>query len=200
MAESVVRRLGGSLALAVAGLLVLGVTVEVAGSWLAERERAFDRARRDLSEAARRYRSASDDRAVYRQYATRFRDMRAHGWIGEERRLTWIEALRRVNGNLKLPTLRYEIGQRVPARLDGTPGGGRLQLFRTPMQLEIGALHEYDVVELLQRLEGQGAGLLALSGCRLERGGELRLDPRATNVRASCALDWYTLELEAADG
>ena len=199
MAESIARRLGGSLALAAGGLLILGITVHAATGWLAERERAFERARGELSRAARQYRSASDDQAVYREYATRFRDMRARGWIGRERRLTWIEALRAINGDMKLPVLRYEIGQRMPTRLDGAPGGDRLRLFRTPMELEIGALHEYDVVELLERLERAGAGLMALSGCRFSRDGSVRLDPRVTNVRARCALDWYTLELDVAD-
>lgn len=199
MAESLARRLGGSLALAAGGLALLGGTVQVVTTWLAERERAFERARGELSQAARQYRSASDDQAVYREYATRFRDMRARGWIGEERRLTWIEALRAVNDDMKLPVLRYEIGQRAPTRLDGAPGSDRLQLYRTPMELEIGALHEYDIVELLQRVQREGAGLLALSECRFRREGTLRFDPRATNVRARCALDWYTLELETAD-
>lgn len=197
--ESVGRRLSGSLALAAGAVAVLVVTVHLADGWLAERERAFDRARRDLSQAARQYRNASDDQAVYREYATRFREMRERGWIGEERRLTWIEALRSINEDLKLPVLRYEIGRRVPARLEAMPGGDRLQLFRTPVRLEIGALHEYDVVELLRRFDADGAGLPALSHCRFERNGPVRLDPRAANVRADCALDWYALELDTAD-
>ena len=197
MAKSVLRRFGGSAALALAALLLLGGTLHYAQQWLAEREQAFAQARRDLATAADQYRSASDDRAVYRQYATRFRDMRARGWIGPERRLTWIEALQAINTELKLPVLRYEIGRRTPA--SGTRTRDSLRVYRTPMELTIVALHEYDVFRLLRRLAQQGAGLMALSQCELRRNDPIRLAPGARNVEANCALDWYTLELDAAD-
>ncbi len=194
MADSVVRRLRGSLAFALAGLAVLAGTALYAADWIEARERAYERARADLAEAARQFRSASDDRAVYRQYADRFRAMSQRGWIGDESRLSWIEALQSINADLKLSVLRYEIGQRTPASGVRAPASNRLNLYQTPMRLEIGALHEYDVVELLERLNERGDGLLSLSGCTFRRAGDLRLQARATNVDASCALDWYTLQ------
>ncbi|WP_139150884.1 hypothetical protein [Halofilum ochraceum] len=196
MADPTVRNLAGSLIAAAAGLAVLAATVWLASDWLAERERAFNRARGDLARAANQYRNASDNQAVYRQYADRFRDMSERGWIGEEGRLTWIEALQSINADLKLPTLRYEIGQRTGVAHDRASGSSRLHLYRTPMRLEIGALHEYDVVELLERLDQRGDGLLSLSGCTMTRNGNLRFDARSANVNAACELNWYTLRLD----
>ena len=197
MAESVLRRFGGSAALALAALLLLGATLHYAQRWLAEREQAFARARSDLATAADQYRSASDDRAVYRQYATRFRAMRARGWIGPERRLTWIEALQAINTGLELPVLRYEIGRRAPVK--GARAPDTLRVYRTPMVLTMVALHEYDVLRLLRRLAEQGDGLMAVSQCELRRNDPIRFDPDARNVEADCALDWYTLEMDATD-
>jgi hypothetical protein len=196
MADPTLRNLAGSLIAAVTGLAVLAGTAWMASDWLAERERAFDRARRDLAQAANQYRNASDNQAVYRQYADRFRDMSELGWIGDEGRLTWIEALQSINADLKLPTLRYEIGQRTSVEHDRAGGGSRLHLYRTPMRLDIGALHEYDVVELLERLNRAGDGLLSLSGCTMTRNGKLRFDARSANVDAACEMNWYTLRLD----
>lgn len=196
MADPTLRNLAGSLIAAAAGLAVLGATAWIASDWLAERERAFNRARGELAQAANQYRNASDDQAVYREYADRFRDMSERGWIGDEGRLTWIEALQSINADLKLPVLRYEIGQRTSVEHQRAGGASRLHLYRTPMRLNIGALHEYDVVELLERLDDAGDGLLSLSGCTMTRNGKLRFDARTANVDAACELNWYTLRLD----
>lgn len=196
MADPTLRNLAGSLIAAAVGLAVLTATMWMASDWLDERERAFNRARGELAQAANQYRNASDDQAVYREYADRFRDMSERGWIGEEGRLTWIEALQSINADLKLPTLRYEIGQRTSVAHDRASGANRLHLYRTPMRLTIGALHEYDVVELLERLDAAGDGMLSLSGCTMQRNGRLRFDARTANVDAACELNWYTLRLD----
>ena len=126
--------------------------------------------------------------------------MGQRGWIGEEQRLSWIEALQAINAELKLPILRYDIGQRTEVPLTRAPfDASRLHLYRTPMALEIGALHEYDVVNLLRELAGRGAGLMDLSSCRFSQSGPIRFDPRSAKVQASCALDWYTLQLDGAE-
>lgn len=196
MADPTLRNLAGSLIAAAAGLAVLVGTAWIASGWLADRERAFNRARSELARAADQYRNASDDQAVYRQYADRFRDMSERGWIGEEGRLTWIEALQSINADLKLPVLRYEIGQRTSVEHPRAGGASSLHLYRTPMRLDIGALHEYDIVELLERLDEAGDGLLSLSSCTMTRNGKLRFDARRANVDAACELNWYTLRLE----
>ncbi len=196
MADPTLRNLAGSLIAAAAGLAVLAATAWIASDWLAERERAFNRARGELAQAANQYRNASDNRAVYREYADRFRAMSERGWIGEEGRLTWIEALQSINADLKLPTLRYEIGQRTSVDHPRAGGSTRLNLYRTPMRLNIGALHEYDVVELLERLNQAGDGLMSLSACTMTRNGQLRFDARRANVDAACELNWYTLRLD----
>lgn len=197
MADPTIRSLAGPGLAALTGIAVLVATLLTTSEWLDAREREFDRARRDLARAADQYRNASDNQAVYREYADRFRDMSARGWIGDEGRLTWIEALQAINGDLKLPVLRYEIGQREAVPHDRANGSTRLHLYRTPMRLDIGALHEYDVVELLRRLDEVGDGLLSLTGCTMTRADRIRIDPRIANVDADCELYWYTLRLDA---
>lgn len=180
-------------------LALLAATIHLAGAWVGERERAFRQARGELARAASQYRNASDDQAVYEQYAARFRRMSERGWIGTEQRLTWIEALQRVNRDLELPTLRYEIGRRQTVPLDGADfETSHLQLYRTPMELRLGALHEGDLLQLLDGLAERGGGLTALERCRIARAqapGQVRLSAGATNLEVDCTLHWYTLEI-----
>jgi hypothetical protein len=175
--------------------ILLAATWHYSAAWLAERGSDFRRARAELTQAADRYRSASDDQAVYQEYAARFLDMRERGWVGAERRLEWIETLQRINADLRLPRLAYEIGEQVPG--EGYGRGGDLDLRRTPMSLELGLLHGGDVLTLLQRLEQEGKGLMTATRCELSRAQQrVRLDAGASNIRAQCGLDWYTLRIE----
>jgi|GEM_PF-2237211 len=198
-ADIELRRLVGPAIAAAVGLAILLATWEVGGSWVDGKATEYDRARAELGAAARQYRSASDDQAVYQQYAAEFRAMNHRGWIGGGSRLSWIEALQHINRELKLPTLRYEIGRRQATPL-GEAGvdTSHLRLLRTPMQLTIGALHEGDVVNLLHRLAEAGQGLMSAERCsfrRTDARAQIRFDPGRPNLDVVCSLEWYTLEL-----
>lgn len=173
---------------------LLGGTWQVAGTWLQAHADEFRRARAELAQAASRYRNASDDQEVYEEYAARFLDMSARGWIGPEQRLGWIEALQQINADLKLPTLAYDIGEQVSVGARQT--SAHLELQRTPMTLRLGTLHEGDVIDLLTRLQETGKGLLSVEQCDFSRDGDrVRLDAGVANVQIQCALDWYTLRM-----
>lgn len=198
------RQLAGSaIAAAVAAALLL-VALQYGSAWLDERAGDYRRARAELERAARQYRSASDDQAVYQEYASRFRSMIERGWIGPEQRLSWIESLQEVNTELKLPVLRYEIERQRDVPLNGAGfDASHLRLQRTPMRLRIGALHEGDVLALLDGLAAAGRGLMTAEQCSLRRTndtGEVRFDPRQANVEVECAVNWYTLEIEPENG
>ena len=70
MAEALARKLVGSLVAAALGLAVLGGALYGGDRWLERKERAFRQAEAALARAASQYRNASDDQAVYQQYAT----------------------------------------------------------------------------------------------------------------------------------
>jgi len=186
-------------AFAAASLAVLVAVVYVGSGWLAEKENAYNRARSELARAASQYRSASDDTAVYDQYTTRFRELEESGMIGEERRLAWIEALQSANRALRLPTLRYEIEPRQPVSLSGVDVDGRhIALYRSTMTLEIGALHEGDVLSLLRSLGEEPAGIMEAESClfgRARPAGSLSFDPQRANLDVTCRLHWYTLAI-----
>lgn len=197
------RELRVTAALAAAALSLLAIVLYFGSAWLAERESAYDRARSALARAASQYRSASDDTAVYDEYASRFRELEYSGMIGEERRLAWIEALQAANRDLKLPTLKYEITPRESVSLEDTDVGQRnLDLHRSTMTLQIGALHEGDVLDLLRSLAQERAGIMEAESCvfvRMKAPESLSYDPGSANLDVTCRVHWYTLEI-AAEG
>lgn len=198
------RALRTSGILAALALLLLVGTVYAGSVWLEEKERDYRRARSELSRAANEYRSASDDKAVYEEYAVRFRDLEQRGMIGEEHRLSWIETLQTINQDLKLPVLRYEISPQRTAELDGAGiDTGRFSLRRSDMTVNFGALHEGDVLRLLDTLAGAGDGLMETESCSMKHSrsdGTIVHDAGSANLETSCRLHWYTLRIEQESG
>lgn len=187
----------GLAAVAAAALLI--ATWQWTESWVAASERDYRQARSQLIQAANQYREASDDQEVYQRYASRFTELREAGWIGNEQRLSWIEALQAINSDMRLPTLRYDIRQQQSANPAGMRLADRLELRQTPMSLQLRALHERDILDLLAGLREQGAGLMGVSQCRMQRigsGPDIRVRPGEPNVDANCELHWYTLRME----
>lgn len=198
------QRLKVPAALTAAAFLLL-VGVAYGGSlWLEQKEREYQRTRADLSRAAGEYRSASDDTAVYERYASRFRKFERNGILGDERRLAWIEALQMANRELKLPTLRYEIEPRESVPLDRARFDTRyLQLYRSTMTLQLGALHEGDVLDLLRSLAAEQSALIETESCILDRAreaGSLSYNPRVPNLNVRCRVHWYTLGITPEEG
>lgn len=185
--------------LAAAALLLLVGVAYFGQQWLAQKQQAYDRARADLARAASQYRSASNDTAVYDQYAARFRDLERSGVIGDEQRLAWIEALQEANRDLKMPTLRYEIEPRQVVPLDRADvSTGYLQLKRSTMRLELGVLHEGDVLRLLEHLAAERSAIMETESCTLTRkraADALSFDPARANLEVSCRTHWYTLSI-----
>lgn len=198
------RTLRTPAALAATALLLLVGTAWAGSVWLDEKERDYRRARGELSRAASQYRSASDDKAVYEEYAARFRELERTGMIGEEYRLSWIETLQTINQELKLPVLRYEISPQSTATLDGAGfDTGHFSLYRSDMTVKFGALHEGDVLRLLSTLAGDAAGLMETESCSMKRSrgdGTIAHDAGSANLEVSCRLHWYTLQIEQEAG
>ena len=68
----------------------------------------------------RDYRTATQQEAVYRAHVDQYEQFTENGYIGQERRLSWIEALQDVNRELKLPVLKYDIRPRQAFELRNT--------------------------------------------------------------------------------
>ena len=71
---------------------------------------------------------------------------------------------------------------------------GDYQVFATSMQLQLGLLHEEDLIRLLSKMRDGVNGLFGVSGCRLTRGrGPIRAEVDAANVEARCVINFITI-------
>lgn len=177
--------------------IAVAVGVAAAGGALrfhAEAMRTYDREKGRLEATRSRYRSIDEQKRSIEAWLPAFRSLQAAGVIGEERRLEWIEALRASAARVALPSLRYRIEPRTTyeAGIDLEVGG--YGAFSTVMRLDVGLLHEGDLVRLIRDLADGDAGLVRIERCDVRRAGpDFVMRSNASNLTATCDLRWITL-------
>ncbi|MCC6201397.1 MAG: hypothetical protein IT494_00155 [Gammaproteobacteria bacterium] len=196
-----VTPLRGALALCL-GSVLLSVALFLAGAYYRDRARAEFTAEQQRSRAiSARYLAIDEDRRIIQEQLPEFERLAQLGIIGEERRLDWLETLRFAGETIGLPEFSYRIDPQRP-HLSALPAlAGRQGLRASQMTLDLGLLHEDDLVALFDLLDTHGAGLYHVSHCVLDRGATT-IDPSAVqaNLKAQCELLWFTVEFSGNTG
>lgn len=150
------------------------------------------RAQAQLREAQTRMQRSGDEKFIIVQYVDKYRQLENAGFIGEEQRINWIDAMRNANARTDLFGVSYEIGAQQPYAHAAELAPGSIALKQSRMKLDFRLLHEGDLLRFFDALREQGAGLFHLDQCTLRRtdpGATLRYQP---NIAANCELAWIT--------
>lgn len=147
-------------------------------------------------DASRKYLSVDQDERAIAEHYPHFVDLYRRGVIGDEHRLSWVEALRGAAAELALPALSYDVEAQQPYEPDFTLATGAFDVRVSRMHLGLGLLHEGDLERLFDALARRAEGLYSVRACDLRRSaGEARPGAR---LAADCLLEWYTLELRGS--
>lgn len=150
-----------------------------------------------LKEARTRVQKSGDEKDVIVRFLDGFRQLERSGFVGEEQRINWLDALRLANQQADLFGVDYQIAsqKRYPYAADLDPG--QIVLNQSVMRLRFRLLHEEDLVRFLNALARQGGGIFAVDLCllrRIDTGRVIRYQP---NVSADCELSWITARVGA---
>ncbi len=144
------------------------------------------------------YRNIINDIDLLEQYRSKYNGYKASGLVGKERRLSWIESLKSTNSVLRLPTLTYSLlPQEEFDRPDLKIKRG-VEVASSPMELNMGMLHEEDLFALLEGLRLSIKNLFTVDSCRINRqyGIERSLDTKKANLTSNCTIRWVTIDAE----
>ncbi len=177
-------------------LLLAAVVLSATGIFWS---RAQDReARADLQlqqaalDAARtRQQQGQTEARLIAQHLDAYRALIEQGFVGEENRLAWIEAVHLANQDARLYGLTYTLSPRTaaPAVLaDGLP------LKQTRMAVKMPLLVETDMPRFLDALRARAPGLFRVDSCRLARITDTPPQPvNRPELDAECELLWFTV-------
>ena len=177
-----------------AALILVGVLVSFADQYRLKNELALQTQQNSLNQARQKYQSSGLEKETIIQYLPVYNELLASGFIGEEHRIEWIEALRQIHAQYKLFSIDYSIGLQENYKPSFLPNLGNFTLHRSIMSLKLDMLHEGDLLALLDGLHEQTTPYI-VRDCEIKRPISAVVNTKtiAANMQANCEIDWLTL-------
>ena len=151
----------------------------------------------ELRAASTRLQRSGDEKEVIARYVGAYRQLQSRGFVGEEQRINWLDALRQANQQVDLFGVNYQISTQKPYAYQAELNAAPVQLRESVMSLKFQLLHEGDLLRFLSVLEQQGGGIYTVDQCsmkRIDNRGVIRYQP---NLAAQCDLAWITASVVA---
>jgi len=163
-------------------------------------EQALQQQQNLLNAARQRYQSSGAEKGMITEYLPSYQLLISKGFVGEERRIEWVEHLREQHKNHKLFGIKYSISQQEKYSPPFAASLGGFALNRSIMKLELDMLHEGDLLQLTESLNTTNTAPFILRDCeiaRLNPAGQIS-NQLIANLHAQCELDWLTLREPAS--
>lgn len=190
------KRIGLSLA---AAILMAGVgagIVFTSTQQLQAEKKSHASAQARRAEQQNRLAHARDEEQEIKQKIARYNTLAARGIIGDEKRLDWVEHIRRIRAERRLYDIEYEIAPQQPIEAAILPAAaGRFEFRSSGMRMKLPLLHENDLLDFLDDLGATAPAYLRARECSVAR---LPRDPArkggpAPQLGAECTIDWITI-------
>jgi len=180
--------------LAAGGGLIYWVQREqaVAARELAAARNERNQADERLARIAEEEKEVKDKIAVYQR-------LKSLNVLGEERRLEWADAMRRIAAKRELlEPPNYTVSPRRTIAAQATKPVN-VEVFASTMKVGLALLHEGDLIDFLRDLRESGNAYYSVKRCAIVRTGT---PPTGTNIaprlRADCEIDLITIVDRAA--
>jgi hypothetical protein len=166
--------------------------------WLTEKHKLDTRQRlqmqqQQLLQAQQRLRTSGQEKETIIKYLPQYQHLIDIGFIGQEKRLEWVDGLRKIHKDRKLFNISYSINPQEPYTVGFLPNLGRFTLNRSLMKLELSMLHEGDLILLVDELRTAQASPFIVRSCELTRITGAKSNNFVPNMLGECEIDWLTL-------
>tara|TARA_R110002096_G_scaffold130643_5_gene279914 strand:- start:9384 stop:10007 length:624 start_codon:yes stop_codon:yes gene_type:complete len=176
-----------------AGLALLALCIAV---WVHSRhEQSFAELNANHVAVNQDYESLVNQRRIVDRYHRRYQKFYELGFIGRESRLDVVETMRTTSARLNLPRVTYSIEPQrgVVAPVTSLLGGENIQIRVSKLQLEMGLLHEFDLLRFFDVLQSQAPGLIKVDQCEIASLGELSTNASDPNLAANCDVNIFSV-------
>ena len=184
-------------------VFILAVIVAVLMAIAADRYQAtqkneYEQSLATLQSTYREYNGLVKDIDLLEQYRTLFIDYKSTGLVGDERRLSWIESLKRTNAKVRLPLMKYQLRAQEKFERPGLTVNKGVELSSAPMTLNMDLLHEEDILTVFETLRLSIKNLFTVDSCVLSRRAAFgaSLDTQRANLSANCVIRWLTIDVK----
>jgi len=183
----ILKRIRWNLVLFLATTLLGAAMLVYARTLLTDTQKIHKQAVTSRGEVQGKLANAQNEEKELLEKFSRYQGILAHGYFGSERRLDWVEQIRKIKTTRKLLDMVYEIEpQQV---LDGSNASG-FDFMVSNMRLQMQLLHEEDLLNFLADVRDNVRAFTSVKRCdvvRQTRPGS------AIQLAADCSIDWVTL-------
>ncbi|MFA6313929.1 MAG: hypothetical protein WCV99_07055 [Sterolibacterium sp.] len=181
------KRIRWNLALFLATALIGAAMLYYSRTLWTDAQKVHKQATAKRGEVQGKLANAQNEEKELLEKFAHYQDIVARGYIGSERRLDWVEQIRKIKTTRKLLDVLYELEpQQV---LDGTNASG-FDFMVSNMRLQMQLLHEEDLLVFLADLRDSMRAYTSVKNCNVMRqtrpGSSIQLS-------ADCSIDWITL-------
>ncbi len=183
-----------------AGLAIVTLSVAI---WLhGKSEQMFTQLTANHEAVHEDYDELVEQRRIVDRYHRRYQRFYELGFIGRESRLDWVETMRIALAGLDLPRISYSIEPQlgVIAPLNSMSGGGNIRIRVSKAQIEMGLMHEIDLLRFFDQLQVQAPGLIRVEQCELSNVAEASRDATDQNLNAKCSLQIFSVATSDVQG
>lgn len=142
-----------------------------------------------LNQARAQLQQYDEEKNTRETFLPRYQALIENGFIGEERRQTWIDALADIQKSHHLFEIQYEIGRLTPASVNFLPPAAPFTLYQSEMKLSFALLHEGDLFTFTEALKEKSLSPYIIKSCEVTKDDG---DGKPT-LSATCEISWYTL-------
>ena len=153
-----------------------------------------------LNQARQRFQTSGAEKETIVKYMPLYFDLVRRGFIGEERRIEWIDNLRTINQQYKLFGIHYSIGTQEIYKPLFQVDIGPFTLHHSLMRIETPLLHEGDMLTIFKALENRQSSPFMPSDCEINRLPGTTKNKFVPNLGASCEIEWLTISEPARNG
>lgn len=128
----------------------------------------------------------NEEQELLDKYA-RYESIVARGYIGTERRLDWVEQIRKIKTTRKLLDVLYEL---EPQKLLDGKNESTYDFMVSNMKVQMQLLHEEDLLYFLADLRDSMRAYISVKSCNVTK--QTRTGS-SMQLAANCSIDWITL-------
>lgn len=172
-------------------LIAVSLLISFTINFEANQQKLFDLQQTQYRIAHQKYLASGSEKEDIIAFLPQYQALIDKGFIGEEQRQTWIQALQDIQKAYRLFPIEYKLNpltQSQPSFLTNLAG---FTIHQSQMNLNFDMLHEGDLLQLTDALADKHLANWLLRNCLISRNDALVSNHAM--LKAQCAIDWYTL-------
>ena len=192
------KRLSNTLALPLLLLLAVLAAVTAAVKFTDDQAQAAQSRlatqHTQMRDAEARVQKSGSEKELIVRYLPDYKKLQALGFVGDEQRINWLDALRNANQKGGLFGINYDISARQAYPHAALLAPGQMLIMQSLMKLRLPLLHEGDLQKFLQHVAEENAGVFMVEQCTVRRASTTQTARFQPNMTAECQLAWITAQ------